>query len=174
MMSADPPLGTAQVLPSVAVEAARIQAPLSVGSIAAVTRSRLMTVDIGTLLAEVAALLASAQIGLVVVCDASGQVAGVVTETLIVRQLGLGRATLFTTRAGDVMDGDFTTCRPGDSLAEVLATMHRRGLVHVPVVDEHNVPLGVLNARDGLRALLVAGHYEEALLRDYVMGVGYR
>jgi hypothetical protein len=34
--------------------------------------------------------------------------------------------------------------------------------------------LGVLNARDGLRALLAAGNHEEALLRNYVMGVGYQ
>jgi hypothetical protein len=31
-----------------------------------------------------------------------------------------------------------------------------------------------VNARDGLRALLAAGNHEEALLRDYVMGIGYQ
>jgi len=34
------------------------------------------------------------------------------------------------------------------------------------------MPPGVLNARDGLRALLAAGNHEEALLRDHVMGAG--
>jgi sulfur relay (sulfurtransferase) DsrF/TusC family protein len=34
-------------------------------------------------------------------------------------------------------------------------------------------PLGVLNARDGLRALLAAGNHDEALLRNHVMGIGY-
>ena len=34
--------------------------------------------------------------------------------------------------------------------------------------------LGVVNARDGLRALLAAGNHEEALLRNYVMGIGYQ
>ena len=34
--------------------------------------------------------------------------------------------------------------------------------------------LGVLNARDGLRALLAAGNHEEELLRNYVMGIGYQ
>ena len=29
-------------------------------------------------------------------------------------------------------------------------------------------------ARDALRELMLEGQYEEALLRDYVMGVGYR
>jgi CBS domain-containing protein len=51
--------------------------------------------------------------------------------------------------------------------------MHDRGLIHVVVVAAGNRPLGVVNARDGLRALLAAGNHEEALLRDYVMGIGY-
>jgi CBS domain-containing protein len=72
------------------------------------------------------------------------------------------------------MNADFTVCAPADSLPTALAMMHERGLVHVPVVDSGNRPQGVLNARDGLRALLAAGNYEEALLRNYVMGLGYQ
>jgi len=52
--------------------------------------------------------------------------------------------------------------------------MAKRGFVHIPVVDEHSKPLGVVNARDALRALLTAEKYEASLLRDYVMGIGYR
>jgi CBS domain-containing protein len=73
-----------------------------------------------------------------------------------------------------VMTREITTCRPEDVLSEVLAMMHERGLIHVLVVDAGNKPLGVLNALDGLRALLAAGNQEEALLRNYVMGVGYQ
>ena len=49
-----------------------------------------------------------------------------------------------------------------------------RGFVHVPVIDAAGRPSGVVNARDALRELMAEGQYEEALLRDYVMGVGYR
>ena len=48
------------------------------------------------------------------------------------------------------------------------------GLIHVLLLDADGHPLGVLNARDGLRALLAAGNHEEALLRNYVMGIGYQ
>ena len=50
----------------------------------------------------------------------------------------------------------------------------KRRLVHVPVVDAQHKSSGVLNARDALRELWAEGQYGEALLRDYVMGVGYR
>jgi CBS domain-containing protein len=69
---------------------------------------------------------------------------------------------------------DVTYCGPDDSLADVLSRMAEHGFVHVPVFDEHSRPIGVVNARDALRALLTAEEYEESLLRDYVMGVGYR
>ena len=103
-----------------------------------------------------------------------GVAVGVITETILVRHLGYGKADVFTTRAGDVMVREFTVCQPTDFLPDVLAKMHERGLIHVPVVDDNNRPIGVVNARDGLRALLAQGNFEEALLRNYVMGIGYQ
>jgi hypothetical protein len=44
----------------------------------------------------------------------------------------------------------------------------------VLLVNAQGTLLGVVNARDGLRVLLAAGNHEEALLRNYVMGVGYQ
>lgn len=160
--------------PPVAAPEARTVPPALVSSMYTVARSRLLIVSMDALLAEVASLLSVSQISLVVVCDASGSVVGVVTETVLVRQLGYGRVDFLKTRAGDVMNRDFTACEASESLSEVLAMMHARGLIHVLIVEAGNKPVGVLNARDGLRALLAAGHYEEALLRNYVMGVGYQ
>ena len=160
--------------PPVASTEGKAVAPSMVSSIAPVARSRLVTVDTETLLAEVATALANTQISMVVVCDAKGVAVGVITETMLVRQLGFGNADVFTTRAGEVMSREFTTCKPTDSLPAVLGMMHLRGLIHVPIVDADNRPLGLVNARDGLRALLAAGHHEESLLRNYVTGVGYQ
>lgn len=149
-------------------------APLQVSSLQAIAASRLFTVSADALLVEVAARLSSAQISVVVVCDVAGSMLGVITETMLVRRLGLDQGDFFTTPAGDVMTQDFTTCAPDDRLADVLTMMHTRGLIHVVLMDADKKPLGVLNARDGLRALLAAGNQEETLLRNYVMGVGYQ
>ena len=160
--------------PAVAAAEARAVAPLLVSSLEAMAGSRLFTVPKGALLVEVAARLSSAQISIVVVCDAAGAAVGIITETILVRRLGLGQADFFTTHADDVMTQDFTTCAPEELLSDVLATMHVRGLIHVLLMGADNKPTGVLNARDGLRTLLAAGNYEEALLRNYVMGIGYQ
>lgn len=156
-----------------AVEAGAVAA-LLVSGIEAVIRSRLLTVPADTRLVEVAARLSGAQISVVVVCDEAGAAMGTITETLLVRHLGLGQADFFATRADDVMMQEFTTCAPHELLSDVLAMMHARGLVHVLLIGIDKQPLGVLNARDGLRALLAAGNHEEALLRNYVMGIGYQ
>ncbi len=160
--------------PPVAAAEARAVAPLLVSGVEAIARSRLLTVAPGALLVEVAALLSGAQISVVVVCNAAGAASGIVTETTLVRRLGLGQAAFFATQARDVMTTEFTACAPEDLLSDVLAMMHTRGLVHVLVLDADRHALGVLNARDGLRALLAAGNHEEALLRNYVMGIGYQ
>ena len=168
------PVGPIPESPPVAAAEVRAVAPLLVAGIEAVTRARLLTVGADALLVEVAALLSGAQISVVIVCDAAGAAVGVITETLLVRRLGLGQADFFTTRAGDVMTREFTACAPEDLLSDVLAMMHTRGLIHVLLLGADRRPVGVLNARDGLRALLAAGNHEEALLRNYVMGIGYQ
>lgn len=162
-----------ETLPVAAAES-RTLTPLLVGNIDTVARARLQTVTADTRLVEVAARMSGEQIGVVVVCDAAGAVLGTITETILVRQLGLGQADFFGTRAADVMTQEFTSCEPGELLSEVLATMHARGLGDVLVMGADRQALGVLNARDGLRALLAAGNHEEALLRSYVMGIGYQ
>ena len=160
--------------PTVAAAETRAVAPARVSATEAVARARLLTVQMDALLVEVAALLSNAQISVVVVCDAAGMAIGTITETVLVRHLGLGQADFSTTHAGDVVTREIVACAPEDSLSDVLAMMHTQGLIHVLVVDPTNKPLGVLNARDGLRALLAAGNQEEELLRNYVMGVGYQ
>ncbi len=170
----EPPTSASPESPPVAAAEARAVAPLLVGGIEAVARSRLLTVTAGTLLVDVAALLSNAQISVVVVCDAAGAPLGVITETVLVRRLGLGQADFFTTGAGEVMTRGFVACAPEDLLSDVLTMMHERGIIHVLLVDSGNKLLGVVNARDGLRALLAAGNHEETLLRNYVMGIGYQ
>ncbi len=172
--SADDLDGASAEPPHVATAEVRAMSPALVSAIEAVAVSRLLTVGVDALLIEVAHMLSASQISLVVVCDASGAMIGVITETILVRHLGTGQADFFTTRAGEVMTRDYTVCAPTDPLSEVLAMMHISGLIHVPIVDVDHKPTGVVNARDGLRALLAAGNHEEALLRNYVMGIGYQ
>ena len=140
----------------------------------ALTRSRLATVSTDALLVDVAKLLSDTHISLVVVCDAQGVMVGVITKTNIVQQVGRSCEIIGTTLAGEVMTRDVTSCRPTDSLLDVMTVMEKRGLTHIPVVGDDSKPSGVVNAGDALRALMADEKYDAALLRAYVMGIGYQ
>lgn len=135
-------------------------------------RERLVTIADNAPLIEAARVL-RAGTDLVVVCDSAGFLAGVITKTDVVSQISECQGCSCTAAASSVMTRDVVLCRPGDWLQDVWSRMKERGLKNVPVMDQGSRPLGVLNARDALQALLQEVQDEESLLRDYVMGVGY-
>lgn len=141
---------------------------------AAVTSSRLASIEEHAPLIDVAKLLTRTQIGLIVICRHDRTMVGVLTKSDVVRQMGQCAGGSCQTRAADVMARQVTFCRPGDQLADVLLKMQTQDLVHVPVIDAGQKPIGVVNARDALRQLMAEEQYEESLLRNYVMGVGYQ
>jgi CBS domain-containing protein len=136
-------------------------------------RERLVRVTDDARLIEAAKLLQAA-VELVIVCDTAGVLAGVITKTEIVVQISRCQGSNCIMSAELVMTRDVVLCEPKDLLRDVWARMKVRDLKHIPVVDEESRPLGLLHARDILQALLSASENEDALLRDYVMGVGYR
>ena len=137
-------------------------------------RERLATVAVDAPLVDAAQHLAASRINLVVVCNSDATLAGVITKTDVVRQIGRCQGAACAMAAALVMTQDVTVCRLTDWLADIWGTMRERGLKHVPVLDEASRPVGVLYARDALQVLLAETESEELLLRDYVLGVGYR
>jgi CBS domain-containing protein len=79
---------------------------------------------------------------------------GLITKTDVVRQMGRCDGSGCTAAVATVMTRDVTHCHPGDLLHDVWSIMKERGLLHVPVVGKDFKPLGVINARDALLALL--------------------
>jgi CBS domain-containing protein len=100
--------------------------------------------------------------------------AGVITKTDVVRQVAQGHESIRTVPVSAIMTKSVIHCRPSDLLYEVWSSMKERGFVHIPVIDQQFRPSGVVNARDALQALLGKVEDEQSLLRDYVMGMGYR
>jgi CBS domain-containing protein len=136
-------------------------------------REQLVTIAASAPLIEAAKLLRSGT-DLVVVCSSEGLLAGVITKTDIVGQISQCQGASCMVAASVIMARDVVLCHPGDLLQDVSVRMKERSLKNIPVVDEHSRPIGVLTARAILAVLLHDVEYEEALLMDYVKGVGYR
>lgn len=147
---------------------------LKVERILPAAQERLVTNKIDALLIDAARLLNSPQLNLVVVCDENGKMAGVITKTDVVGRISHCTGCSCTMAASHVMTKEVTFYRPDDWLHDVWSVIKQRGLKNIPVVDQDSKPVGVLNARDALQALLEEVQYEEQLLHDYVMCVGYR
>lgn len=134
---------------------------------------RLVTVGDDAPLLEAARLLGGSS-DLVVVCGPDGLLKGVITKTDIVRQIGQCQGSTCQIAVSSVMTQDVTICRQTDWLHDVWSIMKEQRLKNIPVTDAGSRPIGVLNARDALQALMQEVEQVETLLRDYVMGVGYR
>lgn len=140
-------------------------------SVLAAARKRLVTA-METAPLEAAALFRVGA-GLVVVCGSTGVLTGVVTKTDIVNRISQCQGGGCVAPTSSVMIRDVVSCSAVDRLEDVWSTMKARGLKNVPITDDAGRPIGVLNARDALQVLLQEVRYEELLLRDYVMGIGY-
>lgn len=147
---------------------------MNVETLLPIARDRLVTVNDKARLTEAAARLGNGHTNLVVVCDDAGTMVGVVSKTDIVSRISQCTGCTCTEMVATVMTREIAYCRSGDALQNVWSLMKEKGVLHIPIVDQHHRPVGVLNARDALQALLGEVAYEESLLRDYVMCVGYR
>lgn len=136
-------------------------------------RGRLVHVDESTSLLDVIKLL-HAGTDIVALRGSSGALAGILTKTDVVELFALSESLDGSLAAAAVMKRDVMQCRGEDDLQTLWIQMSAKGFKNVPVVDESNRPIGMLNARDALQTLLEHTELEEGLLRDYVMGVGYR
>ena len=144
-----------------------------VGRVLPLARERLITIRHNALLRDAAKLLCDTQVGLVVVCNSDGAMVGVITKTDVIRQISHCQGCACTTEAEAVMTQDVTYCHPGEMLHDVWLIMKERGFVHIPIIDQDFRPVGVVNARDALQALLVEADDEGLLPRDYIMDIGY-
>ena len=119
-------------------------------SIVDVMRSRLVAVAPDATGRAAIRRMAEADVGSVVVCDAS-RLVGIFTERDVLRLAGEG-VDLDATRVADVMTRDVATVTPDTGLLAAARLMGERRIRHLPVVEGENV-LGVVGIRDILGAL---------------------
>ena len=122
---------------------------------------------------DAAQVLANPNTPLAVVCDSDGIAVGVIAPGHIVKALASAGADACDFTASTIMAQPMLTCHVDDTLQQVWAVMNSRTLQCAPILDSDGRALGIIHARDVAMALLDEVSYEEGLLRDYVMGIGY-
>jgi CBS domain-containing protein len=136
-------------------------------------RTTLVTIGCGQPLIEAAEQLGAGTDILAVVGPAR-TLLGIVTKTDLVRQMAVCDGTGCRRAVSTVATTAVTSCIASDPLQDVADRMKRHHLKNIPVIDSEGRPIGMLTARLVLRVLLGDAEYEEALLVNYVKGIGYR
>jgi CBS domain-containing protein len=137
-------------------------------------RKRLAVLSREASLIDAARILANRDTPLIVVCDGDGIAVGVISTSHVVNALATAGVDALGLNAGAIMTKPLLACHVDENLQQVWAIMNSRTLPCAPILDEDGRAQGVLHARDVAIALLDEVTYEELLLRDYVMGVGYQ
>ena len=137
-------------------------------------RKRLAVLSVEASLCDAARILTNRDTPLVVVCDGDGIAVGVISSGHVLNVLATAGVDAVGFNAGAIMTKPLLTCHVDEYLQQVWAVMNSRTLPCAPILDDDGRAQGVLHARDVAIALIDEVNYEEVLLRDYVMGVGYQ
>jgi CBS domain-containing protein len=137
-------------------------------------QKRLVVLSLDASLCDAARILKNRDTPLVVVCDSDGIAVGVISSGHVLDALATAGVDAVGFNAGAIMTKPLLTCHIDDYLQQVWTVMSSRSLPCAPILDDGGRAQGVLHARDVAIALIDEVNYEEVLLRDYVMGVGYQ
>ncbi len=97
-------------------------------------------------------VMTESRMGSTSVVDQEGRLTGIITDGDIRRAAGKQEESLANKIVNEVMTDNPSKVKPDLLAAEALKLMEEREINHLPVVDENNRPLGMVNFQDLLRA----------------------
>lgn len=116
-------------------------------------------------LGHLARLMSSENVGAMVVSSGEGAIAGIVTERDVVRAIAECGAAGVNVSVREVMTCPVPTCGPGDRLIDVMHTMLRKRIRHLPLVDNGRL-VGMVSMGDVIKGLVDQMELEANVLRD--------
>ena len=118
-------------------------------------------------IAQIVSTLSRERVGVVVICEKGGALAGIVSERDVVRGLAERGATLMSGPVTDLKTTNVKTCTPGDTVSEIMATMTARRIRHLPVIESGKL-CGIISIGDAVKHRLDEIESEADALRQYV------
>lgn len=119
--------------------------------------------------AKLAEVLSSRRIGAVVISRDGRDVAGIVSERDVVRELGRRGPSCLSDRVEVLMTAKVTTCTRSDSADLVLARMTEGRFRHMPVVENGQM-VGLISIGDVVKARLAELAMEKDALEGMIKG----
>ena len=108
-------------------------------------------------------------IGALVVNDDGNAVAGILSERDVVHALAEHGAALLTMKVDQLMTRRVVTCRPEDTVAELMARMTERRFRHLPVLKDGAL-VGIVSIGDLVKNRIEEVEFEADSLRSFIAG----
>ena len=118
---------------------------------------------------EAVASLVEHRIGALLVRDAGGAIAGIISERDVLRECQHHGAELGRLRVADVMTRDLIVCAPDDHVEHAMGLVTKNRVRHLPVV-ERGLVAGMISIGDLVKANLDEAQYENHCLKEYIAG----
>ncbi|MBM3520824.1 MAG: CBS domain-containing protein [Alphaproteobacteria bacterium] len=144
---------------------------MDVAQILAQKGRSVVTAALGQTLQDIATVLADKKIGAIVVVDAKGAIAGIVSERDVVRAIARHGAAALKKPASDVMTAKVRTCAPHDTEAELMGLMTTHRIRHLPVVDNGKLS-GMVSIGDVVKLRIESVEREAEDLKSYIATAG--
>jgi CBS domain-containing protein len=128
-----------------------------------------VTVKPGERIASAVGLLRRHEIGALVVSGDGRTVEGILSERDIVQALGDQGTKALELDVAQLMSRRVVTCKPTDSIADLMALMTERRIRHLPVV-ERGVLAGMVSIGDVVKNRLDEVESEATSMREFIAG----
>jgi len=142
---------------------------MTIREILAIKGAHVYMIDPDRTVLDAVALLVQHGIGALLVRDASGAVAGIISERDVLRVCRDRSAELGRIRVGDVMTKELVVCVPDDETDYAMGIVTKNRVRHLPVMEGDRVA-GMVSIGDLVKARLDAAEYENRYLREYIQG----
>lgn len=128
-----------------------------------------VSVKPGTRVSQAAEVLSQRRIGTVVISGDGKQVAGILSERDIVREIGRRGAACLSEHVENMMTSEIKVCLLNDDADSVLKTMTEGRFRHMPVVEDDEM-VGLITLGDVVKARLAQLAMEKEALEGMIMG----
>jgi CBS domain-containing protein len=112
-------------------------------------------------------VLSANRIGAVLVCDETGAIRGILSERDIVGGLATRGVACLSRPVSDLMTVDVLTCRPEDTIDQIMALMTEKRIRHLPVTADGDL-VGVISIGDVVKLRMEEVEHEAEAMRQYI------
>ncbi len=122
-----------------------------------------------TTVQEIAEIISSRRIGAVMVLEADGRVAGIVSERDVVKALAAKGEGVHTMLAEQIMTRAVITATPRTTIEQAMEIMDHGYFRHLPVI-ENDALVGIISIRDVVKARLQRHEHEADNMLSFIHG----